>query len=63
MRKIDLSPEAYDDLEGIKEHLITEFGELTEKKILKSIIKDMKRLEKYPEIGSYVAYIFRIDLI
>ena len=49
MRKIDLSPEAYNDLEGIKERLNTEFGEVTEKKILKSIVKDMKRLEKYPE--------------
>ena len=43
MRKIDLSPEAYNDLEGIKERLNTEFGEVTEKKILKLIVKDMKR--------------------
>ena len=29
MRRISLSSEAYNDLEGIKERLITEFGEAT----------------------------------
>ena len=48
MRKISLSSEAYNDLEVIKEHLITEFGEATEKKILKLIVKDIQVKNKSP---------------
>ena len=49
MRKLDISPEAFNDLETIKEYLDSEFGEKEEKKILKAIINDLKRLQKYPE--------------
>lgn len=38
MKKINLSPEAYSDLEGIKEYLDKEFGVKKEQKILRSII-------------------------
>ena len=49
MKKIDITPEAYNDLAGIKEELDEEFGEAQGKKILKAIIKDLRRLTKYPE--------------
>ena len=49
MRKLDISPEAYNDLESIKEYLDSEFGEKEEKKRLRAIINDLKRLQKYPE--------------
>ena len=47
--KIRYSPEAYNDLESIKEYLDSEFGEKEEKKRLRAIIYDLKRLQKYPE--------------
>ena len=47
--KIRYSPEAYNDLESIKEYLDSEFGEKEEKKRLRAIINDLKRLQKYPE--------------
>ena len=50
MRKIDITPEAMNDLEVIKNYLDNEFGEKKEKEILKSILKDIRILEKYPEI-------------
>lgn len=34
MRKLDISPEAYNDLESIKEYLDSEFSEKEEKKRL-----------------------------
>lgn len=49
MRKLDISPEAFNDLESIKEYLDSEFGEKEEKKRLKAIFNDLKRLQKYPE--------------
>ena len=49
MKKIDITPEAYNDLAGIKEKLDEEFGEAQGKKILKAIFKDLRRLTKYPE--------------
>ena len=42
MKKIDITPEAYNDLAGIKEELDEEFGEAQGKKILKAIIKDLR---------------------
>lgn len=49
MRKVDITPEAYNDLELIKESLDEEYGVTKEKKILKDIIKDVRRLAQYPE--------------
>ncbi|MCR5652116.1 MAG: type II toxin-antitoxin system RelE/ParE family toxin [Lachnospiraceae bacterium] len=49
MKRVDITPEAYNDLEELKEHLDEEFGVETEKKILKAIFRDLKRLKKYPE--------------
>lgn len=49
MRKLDISPEAFNDLGTIKEYFDSEFGEKEEKKRLKAIINDLKRLQKYPQ--------------
>lgn len=49
MRKVDLTPEALLDLEGLRDRLIKEFGEKTEEKVLKEIIKDLRRFERFPE--------------
>lgn len=46
MRKVDLTPEALHDLEGLRDRLIKEFGEKTEEKVLKAIIKDLRRLAR-----------------
>ncbi|MCR4651035.1 MAG: type II toxin-antitoxin system RelE/ParE family toxin [Lachnospiraceae bacterium] len=49
MRKIEITPEALNDLGAIKEYLDSEYGQKKEKEILKSILKDIRRLEKYPQ--------------
>lgn len=49
MKKIELTPEALKDLGSIKEYLDSEFGVKREKEILKAIMKDIRRLEQYPE--------------
>ena len=49
MMKIVLTPEAANDLELLKDYLDLNYGENDEKRILKSIISDIKRLIKYPE--------------
>ena len=48
MRSITLTPEALNDIEGIKEHIVVEFGTDSANKITKAIFKDIKRLAKYP---------------
>ena len=40
MKKVDITPEAFDDLEGLKERLDESFGVKKEKEILKAIFKD-----------------------
>ena len=52
MKRIDLSPEALNDLEVLKEHLAANFGEKREKEILKGIISDLRTLGEYPDSGS-----------
>ena len=49
MKKVDITPEAFDDLEGLKERLDESFGVKKEKEILKAIFTDMKRLARYPQ--------------
>ena len=49
MKKVFITPKAYNDLEDLKEYLDIEFGVNIEKKILENIFRDLKRLEKYPE--------------
>lgn len=49
MISITISPEAFNDLEGIKEYLAANFGKDKEEKVLSDILKDIKRLKKYPK--------------
>ena len=49
MKSVEITPEAYEDLEGLKEYLDEFFGVKKEKEILEAIFKNMKRLAKYPE--------------
>lgn len=49
MRKVFITPEAYNDLENLKDYLDFEFGVDKEKIILEAIFRDLNRLEKYPE--------------
>lgn len=49
MRKVFITPEAYNDLENLKDYLDFEFGVDKEKLILEAIFRDLNRLEKYPE--------------
>ena len=48
MRSITLTPEALNDIEGIKEHIAAEFGTKSADKITKAIFNDIRRLAKYP---------------
>ena len=50
MKEISFSPEAINDLEGIKERIDEEFGSKKEKEILRAIMKDIKRLRQYPNM-------------
>ena len=61
MRKIELTPEAIQDLESIKEYLILSFGANKEKAILKKIFADLRRLEKYPETNIKLLERFGIE--
>ena len=49
MMDISFTPEAINDLEGIKEYITEVFGQDKEKEILKAIMDDIKRLKKYPD--------------
>ena len=49
MMNIAITPEAFNDLEGIKEYLDDKFGTEKEVKILSAIINDIERLKEYPE--------------
>ena len=49
MRSITLTPEALNDIDGIKQHIAAEFGTDSANKIIKAIFKDIKRLVKYPD--------------
>ena len=49
MKKIEFTPEAIYDLEGIKEKIDAEYGKKIEKEIITGILDDIKRLIKYPK--------------
>ncbi len=48
MKRVELTPEALNDLESIKEYLDSEFGVKREKEILKAIMQDIRRLDHFP---------------
>ncbi len=49
MKRITFTPESLHDLEEIKAQLDSEYGNDIEQKILKSILNDISRLERFPE--------------
>ena len=61
MMKIEITPEAFNDLEGIREYLDDEFGKKKEKEILKGILNDLKRLGRYPDTDTKLFERFGIE--
>ena len=51
MGKISYSPEALEDLQNIKENIITEFGDIVAKKVIMEITSNIRRLEVFPLSG------------
>jgi plasmid stabilization system protein ParE len=49
MMGIEITPEAYRDLENLKEYLNREYGARTANRVIKAVTNDIRRLEKYPE--------------
>ncbi len=52
MMKVELSPEALNDLEILKEYLSESFDVTRARKILKAVMADLKMLGEYPDSGS-----------
>lgn len=61
MMDVTITPEAFNDLAVIKEHLDAEYGSEKEQKIMKAIFKDIKRLKKYPETDIKLFERFNIE--
>ena len=51
MLNIEYSPQALEDLQNLKVHLITNWGEDIANKIIRKITSDIRRLELYPLSG------------
>ena len=51
MPKLVFSPMALEDLQRIRDYIVTNWGEITAKKILKKLTSDIRRLEGYPLLG------------
>jgi len=51
MGKVEYSPKALEDLQGIKEYIIENFGVDTAQKALCKITTSVRRLEEYPVLG------------
>lgn len=49
MRNVTFAPEALNDLAGIKEDIVVRYGSKIADKIIREIIKDIKRLIRYPD--------------
>ena len=52
MMNAELSPEAFNDLEVLKEYLAVNFDIKLARTVLKAIMADLKRLGEYPDSGS-----------
>ena len=62
MNKLYYSPAARDDLSGIKEYIEKEFANpVSAENIVKSILKKIRNLERFPEIGAPLAPIIGIE--
>lgn len=51
MLKLEYSPMALDDLQHLRDYIISNWGENAAKKILKKMTLDIRRLEEYPLLG------------
>jgi len=51
MTKLEYSPMALEDLQHIRDYIITNWGENVAKRILKKITLNIRRLEEYPLLG------------
>jgi len=51
MPKLEYSPMALEDLQHIRDYIITNWGENISKRILKKITSEIRRLESYPLSG------------
>lgn len=51
MGKLEYSPMAMEDLQHIRDYIITNWGEHVAKRILKRITSDIIKLEEYPLLG------------
>lgn len=61
MMHIVFSPEALNDIEQIKDYLISQFGDNTATKNIRRIIKEIKTLESFPLKGPGVWERYGID--
>lgn len=55
MEKVTYSPQALEDLQSIKNYIITNFDDYIAKKVIRKIISDIKCLEEFPLLGVNLA--------
>jgi plasmid stabilization system protein ParE len=51
MANIEFSPKALEDLQSLRDYITENWGESVSERILRKIISDIRRLEKYPLLG------------
>lgn len=51
MPKLEYSPMALDDMQHLRDYIITNWGESVAKRILKKMTLDIRKLEEYPLAG------------
>lgn len=51
MPKLEFSPMALEDLQRIRNYIVTNWGENVANKILKKLTSDIRRLEEHPLLG------------
>lgn len=51
MPKLEYSPMALDDMQHLRDYIITNWRENVSKRILKKMTLDIRRLEEYPLLG------------
>lgn len=51
MKIVDISPEAHNDINGVKIYLTDRFGEFTAQRIVGEIYDDLEKLSVFPDMG------------
>ncbi|MBR6332624.1 MAG: type II toxin-antitoxin system RelE/ParE family toxin, partial [Dehalococcoidales bacterium] len=54
MNKIEFSPEALKDIEGLEEYLISEYGKITATKNIRTVMESIRSLIRFPLQGASV---------